>query len=251
MKNTLSIFEIKNKNILISGACGEIGNDIIKFLHDGGAKIFAFDNNKLDLKKISKINPNINYFYSDICDENLLTKQLKQITLSKIKFDAVINTAGIFSKGPTSKLNIDSYRRVLEVNLTGALIFSKVCSNFLNQNDGRIIHIASVSSLVANPEYAAYSTSKAGLAQLIKILANEWADRKILVNGIGPAMIDGKLAKKYLRNDRFKSNALSSIPLKRFCKTSDLFGTILLLISDAGRFITGQTIYIDGGRTIK
>ena len=82
MKSTLSIFEIKNKNILISGACGEIGNDIINFLHNGGAKIFAFDNNKLELKKVSKINPKINYFYCDICDEKLLTKQLIQFYLT-------------------------------------------------------------------------------------------------------------------------------------------------------------------------
>jgi NAD(P)-dependent dehydrogenase (short-subunit alcohol dehydrogenase family) len=115
---------------------------------------------------------------------------------------------------------------------------------------GRIVHFASVSSLVANVDYAAYATSKAALVQLVRVLAREWAPRAVTVNAIGPAMTETGMTKTLLSDPQFRAQALASIPLGRFGQPEDLIGMVVLLLAAAGAFITGQTIYVDGGRTL-
>ena len=113
-----------------------------------------------------------------------------------------------------------------------------------------MVHIASVSSLVANPNYAAYASSKAALSHLIRVLAREWAPRNIRVNALGPAMTETPLTAPHLADATFQAGALASIPMGRFGQPDDLLAAMLLLIGPGGRFITGQTIYVDGGRTL-
>jgi NAD(P)-dependent dehydrogenase (short-subunit alcohol dehydrogenase family) len=115
---------------------------------------------------------------------------------------------------------------------------------------GRIIHFASVSSSVANVNYAAYATSKAALSQLVRVLAREWAPNGITVNAIGPAMTETGMTGSFLSDPKFRAQALASIPMRRFGMPEDLIGTVILLLAPAGDFITGQTIYVDGGRTL-
>ena len=112
------------------------------------------------------------------------------------------------------------------------------------------MHIASVSSQVANRNYAAYASSKAALAQLVRVLAREWAEHGIRVNALGPAMTETPLTKQHLANPEFEGQAVASIPMGRLGTPEDLFGAILLLIGPGGRFITGQILYVDGGRTL-
>ena len=152
--------------------------------------------------------------------------------------------------GPALELDPKIFRECIDVNLSGALIFSQVAAKLMTKGGGRIVHFASVSSQVANSEYASYSSSKTALAQLVKILAKEWAQKNILVNAIGPAMIEGEKSREILKDPDFFEQVISAIPMSRFCQPTDLFGTILLLLSKAGSFITGQTIYVDGGRTL-
>ena len=88
------------------------------------------------------------------------------------------------------------------------------------------------------------------MAQLIKVLAREWAPNNILINAIGPALIDTAMTRKYLSDPNFLKNALSMIPMGRLGQPEELIGTVLLLLGRGGAFITGQTIYVDGGRTL-
>ena len=88
-----------------------------------------------------------------------------------------------------------------------------------------------------------------GLVQMVRVLAREWAPRGILVNAIGPAMTETNLSRSYLADPVFREQTLAAIPLGRFGSAEDLMGTIILLLSPAGAFITGQTIYVDGGYT--
>ena len=119
-----------------------------------------------------------------------------------------------------------------------------------NNVAGKIIHLASVSSYVANPNYAAYSSSKAGLSQLVKVLAREWADKNITVNAIGPAITPTLLTKEIFKDKNWEAKSLSQIPMGRFGTPEDLLGAVLLLASPAGSYITGQTLFVDGGRTL-
>ena len=164
--------------------------------------------------------------------------------------DGVINAAGLLPIAAAGDMPAGEFQRCMDVNLNGAFFLSQAALPHMNSDGGSIIHIASVSSLVANLEYAAYASSKAGLAQLVRVLGREWADRNIRVNAIGPALTETPLTEKYLSVPRFREQAISAIPMGRLGLPGDLLATVLLLLAPGGSFITGQTIYVDGGRTL-
>jgi NAD(P)-dependent dehydrogenase (short-subunit alcohol dehydrogenase family) len=166
------------------------------------------------------------------------------------RVDSVINTAGLLRIAPALELDTDDFKQTLDVNVTGALLLSRAAARAMQDKGGRIVHFASVSSVVADINYAAYATSKAALSQLVRVLAREWAATGITVNAIGPAMTETGMTGGYLSDGSFRNQALASIPLGRFGTPEDLIGPLVLLLSPAGAFITGQTIYVDGGRTL-
>jgi NAD(P)-dependent dehydrogenase (short-subunit alcohol dehydrogenase family) len=114
-----------------------------------------------------------------------------------------------------------------------AFLFSRAVAAGLGGDGGRIVHIASVSAYVANANYAAYASSKAALAQMVKVLGREWATRNILVNAIGPALTETPLTRDYLPMPEFRRNAISVIPMGRLGEAQDLFGAVILLLSPA------------------
>lgn len=168
------------------------------------------------------------------------------------RVDVVLNSAGIANIAPALELSVEDFEQTMAINVTGAFALSRAAARVMQaQDEGRIIHLASVSSRVVNPSYAAYSSSKAALSQLVKILALEWAGQGITVNAIGPAMTPTPLTERQLLADEdSRARALGKIPMGRFGTPEDLLGATLLLASAAGAFITGQTIFVDGGRTL-
>ena len=165
--------------------------------------------------------------------------------------DGVLNAAGILRVAPAIDLPEADFKASMDINVTGALLLSRQAGKvMIAQGGGQIVTIASVSSQVANPNYAAYATSKAALAQLTRVLAVEWAEHQVAVNAIGPAVIPTPLSDPFMATPEFRGYQMARIPMGRMATVEDLFGTALLLLSPAGVFITGQTIYVDGGRTL-
>ena len=162
-----------------------------------------------------------------------------------------MNAAGLLPIAAAETMEADLFRRCIDVNLTGAFLFSQALAPALRAaGGGRIVHIASVSSMVSNPAYAAYAGSKGGLAQIVRVLGREWGPHGITVNAIGPALTDTALTHEYLSDPAFRKKAISDIPMGRLGEPEDLIGAALLLLGPGGGFITGQTIYVDGGRTL-
>ena len=251
MKNDFDpLFQINGKKILLAGACGGIGLPISKFLYERGTQLILLDQNEEKLSELAQKFPGSAFFTVDICNESQVHDLFSKIKKMNGGIDGLINSAGVFSMEPSLDINLQHFRQCIDINLSGALTLSQLAARLMARDGGRIIHLASVSSKVANAEYASYSSSKAALAQLVKVLAREWAKKEILVNAIGPAMIEGEMSKEILKDPAFREQVLGAIPMSRFCHPSDLFGVILLLLSRAGEFITGQTIYVDGGRTL-
>jgi 3-oxoacyl-[acyl-carrier protein] reductase len=143
------------------------------------------------------------------------------------------------------------WRRVLGTNLDAALYWSQEAARRLMaaQRGGAIVNIASILGFGVSKGVAAYAVSKAAIIQLTKALGLELASRGIRVNAIAPGWIITDLNRDYLASERGAA-ILKDIPLGRFGETRDLDGTLLLLCSDAGRFITGTTIVVDGGQVI-
>ncbi len=244
------LFSVRGKKILIAGACGGFGQDLSNFLHECGASLFLVDINQKKLKQVSENLPGSNYVATDLCNEKHMENLLASIKNHFLPLDGAINATGVFSTEPSLDVSFSSFKMLMDINVSAALLFSQTAAKAMRKAGGRIIHLASVSSKVANSKYAAYSSSKAALSQLVQVLGREWAENKILINAIGPAMAENDMSKYFLKDPLFKKQALSSIPIGRFSTSKDLFGVILLLLGNGGSFITGQTIYVDGGRTL-
>ena len=245
-----ALFNIKGKKVIIAGACGGFGMDISSFLYECGAQLLLIDTNKKKLESLEHSLTGSICYKLDFCNETHMENLLVSIKNKFSPLDGAINAAGIFTTEPSINVSFSSFKKFMDVNVSGALLFSQVAAKAMGPDGGRIIHLASVSSKVSNSKYAAYSSSKAALSQLIKVLGREWAGDRILVNAIGPAMAENSMSESFTADPKFKKQALSSIPIGRFCKSEDLFGIILLLLSNSGSFITGQTIFVDGGRTL-
>jgi NAD(P)-dependent dehydrogenase (short-subunit alcohol dehydrogenase family) len=242
------LFDIAGRVILVTGAASGLGRSFAATLAARGATLELVDCTAVEVPEASM--PDAVAHVADVTDERSIATIVEDIVRRRGRLDAVVNCAGIFRIAPALKLDVDDFRASLDVNVTGAFIVSRVAARAMASSGGRIVHLASVSSLVSNPQYAAYASSKAALAQLVRVLAREWADQGITVNAIGPAMTETGMTGRLLSEQRQREAALSVIPMGRFGTPEDLLGALLLLVSPAGAFITGQTIYVDGGRTL-
>lgn len=251
MKN---IFDLKNKEILVTGGAGGIGFSLAYQLSELGARITVTDLSYEKSKQASeKLFGDGHKFYSlDISNEDDIKSFFDECALKNNNFDVLINCAGIAIFSQALDMKSEDFKKTIDINLFGAFLISKYFAKSIieKSSSGKIIHLASVSSYVSNLNYSAYSSSKAGLYQLIRVLGREWAEKGITVNAIGPAITKTSLTEEIFKDSDWESRSLSQIPMRRFGTPEDLIGTIVLLASDAGSFITGQTIFVDGGRTL-
>jgi NAD(P)-dependent dehydrogenase (short-subunit alcohol dehydrogenase family) len=244
-------FDVSRRSVLIAGAPGGIGAAICRMFAGQGAWLALFDRDGERLQAFSDT-LDVPHFSvaGDITDAEAVESVFTRTRELYGSLDIVVNAAGLLPIEATDAMEPEDFRACIDTNVTGAWLVSRAAARHMDIRGGAILHIASVSSRVANTHYAAYASSKAALSQLVRVLGREWASRDIRVNAIGPALIDTPLTRDYLADDDFLAQAVSAIPMGRLATPEDLLGAVLLLCSAAGEFITGQTIYIDGGRTL-
>lgn len=182
-------------------------------------------------------------------DETSIDAAVEATVVAFGRIDCVLNSAGVLLVDSAATLSVEAFRASVDINLTGAFLLTRAAAKAMSAG-GRIVHIVSASSIVANAGYAAYASSKAGQSHMIRVLARELAEEGITVNGIGPAVTETPMTRDQTKDETWREGALSLIPMGRFGTPEDLLGTVILLMSEAGGFITGQTLYVDGGRTL-
>jgi NAD(P)-dependent dehydrogenase (short-subunit alcohol dehydrogenase family) len=161
--------------------------------------------------------------------------------------DILVAAAGVTKRVPTLEMADADWHRIIDTNLTGVL---RACQVFgapmVARKSGRVITIASLASFIGLHEVAAYTASKAGVAGLTRALAVEWAPHGVTVNAIAPGVFETDLNREILKSGRGQE-FLMRTPMKRFGKIEELVGAAVFLASDAGNFVTGQLIAVDGG----
>ena len=161
--------------------------------------------------------------------------------------DIMVAAAGVTKRVPTLQMADADWHRILDTNLTGVL---RACQVFgapmIERKRGRVITIASLASFVGLHEVAAYTASKAGVAGLTRALAVEWAPHGVTVNAIAPGVFETDMNRELLKSGRGQE-FLGRTPMKRFGRVEELAGAAVFLASDAGSFVTGQVIAVDGG----
>lgn len=244
-------FSLARHSIVVAGAASGLGREMALGLARLGARLTLVDIDEAALACVAReCGADAQFFRADITREDQVAAAVDAAVGAFGRLDGAVNCAGLLRIAPALELSAEDFRTSIDVNVTGAFLFSRTCAKILYDKGGSIVHFASVSSHVANRNYAAYAASKAALSHMVRVLAREWADKAIRVNAIGPAMTLTGMTAGYLSEARFRDQALAAIPMGRFGTPDDLIGPLVLLLSRAGAFITGQTIYVDGGRTL-
>jgi gluconate 5-dehydrogenase len=247
------MFDLTGRVALVVGG-GGLGATIAQALADFGARVAVAD---LDLNAATKLarlcdRPGIESLpvRLDVTDHEMVVETVELVESRCIRIDILVNAAGINIRKPATEYTPDDWRRIVDTNLTGVFYVTQaVGRGMLARGYGRILSIGSVSSLLGHPYHAPYAASKGGLAIMTKSLATEWAPRGVTINAIGPTYTETNLTRGYADDPATREKLVAAIPMGRLGTPEDLAGAAVFLCSDAARFVTGQTIYVDGGRT--
>ena len=190
-------------------------------------------------------------FSVDISDTLETQEAAKAILKETGRVDILVNNAGVTRDDLLMRMSEEAWDTVLDTNLKGAFSMCKAFTRtFMKQRQGRIINISSVIGLMGNAGQTNYAASKAGLIGLTKSIARELAVRNVTCNAIAPGLIKTYFAKALWDNPDILEQSTSTTPLKRIGLPDEIAGAAVFLASDAGAFMTGQQLVIDGGQTI-
>ncbi len=242
------LFDVAGLSVLVAGGGGGLGASLARGLAARGAVVTvadlpgAIETSRLAGLAVSPL---------DVTSARSCDNALEAARGPTGALDVLINATGIYRTAPAVDLPEQDWNDTISVNLTGAFLLARSAGRaMISRGRGRIITLASVSSKVVNPDYAAYAASKAGVAQLTRVLAREWAPHGVTVNAIGPAVTETPMTRAKLDDPEWSALARSKIPAGRFATPDDILGAAIFLSSAAGAFVTGQILYIDGGRTV-
>ena len=241
------MIDLKNLNIILTGATGGIGNSILDKLVSGGANVLASGTNdeKLNLIKEKYQNVKVNKFDISMHDEieNFIEK-CNEILGNKI--DVLINNAGIARDNLSIRMKDEEWNKVIDINLTSTFLLSKnTIKKMLKNKKGKIINITSVVGHTGNIGQANYAASKAGLIGMSKSLSLEYGKKNITVNCVSPGFITSDMTNKI--SEEHKVELKSRISLNKFGDPKDVANMIAFLCSDLSDYITGETIHVNGG----
>ena len=238
---------LENKNIIITGASGGIGNSIVQKLYDNGANILASGTKLEKLEELKKKFQNIKILKFDISKNNEIEDFVENAS-SKLggSLDCIVNNAGITKDNLAIRMNLDEWNKVIEVNLTSTFLLSKFAiKKMLKNKSGKIVNITSVVGHTGNLGQANYTASKAGIVAMSKSLAIEYAKKNININCISPGFIKTAMTEKI--DEKFKEIIISKIPSARLGDPEDIANAVLFLASKQSNYINGETLHVNGG----
>jgi NAD(P)-dependent dehydrogenase (short-subunit alcohol dehydrogenase family) len=243
-------FLLTGKVAAVTGASRGIGKSVARALASAGAAValMARDEQALHEMHQDLVSEQLNaeLFAIDVADVGSIDATFERIRGRLGRLDILINNAGVEQICPSLDVAEPLWDRIVGTNLKGAFFCAQAAARRMPQG-GAIVNMCSLTSEVGVPGAAAYGASKAGLAGLTRALATEWAARGIRVNGIGPGYFRTALTEGFYKDERWQTQMLEKIPLRRFGKLEDLNGAVVFLCSDAASYITGQILYVDGG----
>jgi len=238
---------LENKNIIVTGASGGIGNAIIKRLNEAGANLLASGTRIEKLEELKNNFKKIKILKFDISQSDKIEEFIENAT-SELggSLDGIVNNAGITKDNLAIRMSLDEWQKVININLTSTFLMSKFAiKKMLKNKSGKIVNITSVVGHTGNLGQANYTASKAGIVAMSKSLAIEYAKKNININCISPGFIETAMTDKI--DDKFKEVIISKIPSARLGKPDDIANAVLFLSSDQSSYINGETIHVNGG----
>jgi gluconate 5-dehydrogenase len=184
----------------------------------------------------------------DVTDQASCEQAVAEVAARLGPPSVLVNAAGISPvRQRAEQHDVDAWREILDVNLTGSFLMTRAAAPLLLERGGAVVMISSVTGRIASPRLAGYGASKAGLAHLTRTLAREWAGRGVRVNAVSPGYVETELTDAMLAVERLREEVVAQTPLGRVATVEDVVPAVLFLASDEASYITGAELLVDGG----
>ena len=240
------MINFKGKKILITGATGGIGKELVKKFVSLEGKVLATGTKNEKLDDLKKELPNINILRFDISEHSKIEEFIENVSSQLTGLDILINNAGINIDNLSLRMKDEEWKKVIDVNLGSTFFLCKYAiKKMLKNKYGRIINITSVVGHTGNLGQSNYAASKAGIIGMTKSLAIEYAKKNITLNCVSPGFIQTNMTDKIIES--LKIALTSRIPMAKLGTGEDVANTVAFLTSDAASYITGETIHVNGG----
>ncbi len=243
---------MRDKVILVSGGAGGIGGEISQQLAVKGARVVITDLLALQAEaKAESIDQGGSQVIGMACDITSPAECEAAVQRALDNFgrlDGMVNCAGFSKPHESLSLPPADWARMVDVQLNGAFYLAQACGRRMIETGGAIVFITSTNAEAAFPRRAAYCCAKAGVAMLTKVLAIEWAERGIRVNAVGPAYVATEMTQRNIEAGNVNEEQIKRrIPLGRLAQPADVADAVSFLLSEKASFITGHSLYVDGG----
>jgi gluconate 5-dehydrogenase len=247
-----NLFNLKGKIALITGSSQGLGLILAQGLGQAGAKIILNGREVTRLQKaveqLKADGMKASGYPFDVRDETAIQNQVQKIGQEVGTIDILVNNAGIQIRAPLENFDADDWRKILDINLTGAFLVAKAAAQgMITRRAGKIINICSVQSELARPTIAPYSAAKGGLKMLTKAMATDWGKYNIQVNGLAPGYFKSEMTRALYEDEKFNTWLCSRTPANRWGNPEELIGAAIFLSSAASSYVSGQILFVDGG----
>ena len=247
--------DLRGRVALVTGASGGLGAHFAGVLARAGARV-AVAARRLEACEavcaaVRSFGGEAEAVALDVADAGSVAAAFADVSARFGRLDALVNNAGVAATAPALDLPADAWDRVVDTNLKGAFLCAQAAARLMKDGPGggSIVNVASILGLRVAAQVAPYAASKAGLVQLTRALALEWARHGVRVNALLPGYIETDINRDFFRSDAGQA-MVKRVPQRRLGRPEDLDGPLLLLCSDASRFMTGADIAVDGGHLV-
>ena len=252
MSFDMNAFRLDGRVAWVTGGAYGIGFAIAEALAKAGARIVfnCRDQKHLDqaLADYAAQGVEARGYICDVTDEAAVAALVAEVSKELGPIDILVNNAGIHKRDLLINMPVENWRKVIDVNLSGAFIVGRaVARGMIERRYGKIVNISSINAAMVRPNIGNYCAAKGGIVTLTKSMATEWGEYNINVNAIGPGYFLTDLTRPLSEDPEFDAWVKSEVPLRRWGNPKDIVGLAVMLSSPASDYISGQTIYIDGG----
>ena len=233
---------------IVTGAAQGIGRALASGLAEAGAGVALLDSQDDAVRDAAEALEGASAHTADITDAGAVEAAVREVVERHGRLDFLVNNAGVRLIEPLMEMDVEGWRRTLDVNLTGTFnCIRAAVPHMLGAGGGRIVNVASVAGILMFKNRAPYNVSKAGIVALTKSVALELAGEGITCNAVAPGVIETPLTREYFSDPDLAPKIKESTPLGRWGQPEDLVGPVVFLCGPGAEFVQGETLVVDGG----
>lgn len=245
---------LQGSRVLIAGA-GGLGAACAAGFVTAGARVAVTDRDETRLKELDReiglVGHGGRTLLADVIERGAARRVVEEIFAGWGGIDVLVHCVGVNDRRPILDIDDDDWQSIVDTNLATAFRLGQAAGRRMcDQRDGKIIFFSSVAGLLAHKNHGPYAATKGGLNQMMRVMAAEWAGAGVTVNAVAPGYVETPLTVDHLSKPGVREDLVRLVPAGRLGTPEEVVGPVLFLASKQSRFVTGQVLYVDGGRTL-